>query len=264
MTADRTIYVSDRMAAAYAFSRPPVHLHVARRVAQYLAGACPVETALDLGCGAGVSTAALAPLARRAVGLEPQAPMLKYSSAVAPGAEFAIGYAEALPFADCTFDLVTAAGVLNYVDLDLALAEVARVLSLRGLFVPYDFSAGHRFRDDPRLSDWYAEFQLHFPSPSGYSLDLRALEYSEHGLDLIEYEEVEVEIAMPFGEYVDYILGESGVEHALARGRLEADVRRYCEECLRSVFSSGAPEVIFDAQIGYVGKQPPFGLRSGA
>ncbi len=255
MTADPTIYGSERMAAAYAFSRPPVHRHVALRVASYLGRACPVDAALDIGCGAGASTAALAPVARRRVGIEPYASMLTHARTVAPEAGWCVGRAEALPFVHGAFDLVTAAGALNYVDLESSLSEVARVMSSRGLFVPYDFSAGRRLRDDDRLSDWHREFRRRFPASPGYSLDLRTLEYGRHGLDLACYEEVEIEIAMSLGTYVDYILGESGVERALSAGRSEPEIRRYCEESLRSVLSDSVREVVFDAQIAYVRKR---------
>ena len=99
MTADAKIYTSERMAAAYAFTRPPVHRHIVERMSRYVAQEWPVDAALDIGCGAGASTAALAPLAKRRVGLERYASMLKHSGAIAPGAEFHVGCAEALPFA---------------------------------------------------------------------------------------------------------------------------------------------------------------------
>ena len=255
MTADGTIYSSAHLAAAYAFSRPPVHRHVVARLLQHLSPELRVETALDIGCGAGVSTAALVRVARRVIGLEPYAPMLKYASDVAAGAAFVIGRAEALPFEPAAFDLVTAAGALNYADVELSLSEVARVMSRRGLFVPYDFSAGCRLRDDARLSDWYAQFRKRFPSPSGYSLNLRALGYRTYGLGLLDYEEVSVGIPMSLATYIDYLLGDAGVQDAISDGQLESDIRRSCEDGVNAVFSAGTREVMFETQIAYVRKQ---------
>ena len=66
-----SVYDSERLAAAYAFDRPPIHdkiLRAARLDRQ-------ADRALDIGCGAGLSTAALAPLAeagsRPGTGLRP-------------------------------------------------------------------------------------------------------------------------------------------------------------------------------------------------
>ena len=63
---------------------------------------------------------------------------------------FAAGVAEAIPLGDRSVDLITAAGSLNYVDLDVLLPEAARVLMPDGVLVVYDFSAGRSFRPQPR------------------------------------------------------------------------------------------------------------------
>jgi ubiquinone/menaquinone biosynthesis C-methylase UbiE len=47
--------------------------------------------------------------------------MLTHRRTVAPDAGFVVGQAERLPFATSSFDLVTAAGSLNYTDLPTAL-----------------------------------------------------------------------------------------------------------------------------------------------
>ncbi len=108
-----SVYHSERLAAAYAFDRPSVHGQFVRSAG--LTG--NAGRALDVGCGASLSTAALVPLARRVVGLEPVPAMLAHGRVVVPQARFVIAEAERLPFADASFDLVAAAGSLNYADL---------------------------------------------------------------------------------------------------------------------------------------------------
>jgi SAM-dependent methyltransferase len=81
-----TVYDSPRMAAGYAFDRPPVHQHVVRAIGEHLRLTHRVTRALDIGCGAGLSTAALEPLARFVVGLEPVPTMLIHRRTVAPRA----------------------------------------------------------------------------------------------------------------------------------------------------------------------------------
>ncbi|MGH3210310.1 MAG: class I SAM-dependent methyltransferase, partial [Trebonia sp.] len=90
-----SVYDSERLAAAYARDRPPIHEQILRsaRLGRR------ADRALDVGCGAGLSTAALAPLAGRVIGLEPVPTMLAHRRAVAPDASFVIGQAERLPFA---------------------------------------------------------------------------------------------------------------------------------------------------------------------
>ena len=243
------------MAAAYAFTRPPVHRHVVSRLMPHLARPGPVAAALDIGCGAGMSTAPLASLAVRTVGLEPQREMLAHSARVAPTARFCVGRAEALPFAPGAFELVTSAGALNYADVPLSLAEIARVLSSQGLFAPYDFSAGCRIRDDTRLSEWHREFSARYPSPPGYALELAALDYRAHGLALLSCESFEVDLPLSLDEYVDYLLGEAGVEVALRDGLSEAEMRSRCEDDLRPIFSAGPRTIVFDAELAVARKR---------
>lgn len=98
---------------------------------------------------------ALAPLARQVTGLDPIPAMLAHRRAVAPHARFVIGQAERLPFAAGTFDLITAAGSLNYADLSSALTEIARVLTWDGTFLLYDFSVDQRSASGDEQAGWF-------------------------------------------------------------------------------------------------------------
>ena len=240
------------MARGYAFSRPPVHPQIIRRVREVLGPGAPVARALDIGCGAGLSTAALEPLARSVVGLEPVRAMLAHRHAVAPRASFVAARAEQLPFSSGCFDLVTAAGSLNYVDLRAFLPDVARVLTARGVMVVYDFSAGRRLRDDRRLDAWFGEFERRHPPKPGYELDVRTLPYAEAGLRLASYAEFEVAVPMTRQAYVAYAMSETGVELAVAQGVPEAGIRAWCESSLAGVLGDAPRDVLFDAYVACV------------
>src|SRR5438105_6136227 len=82
---------------------------------------------LDVGCGTGLATAAVAKLGWSAVGIDLSEDMLE--AARGRGLEVAQGSADALPFADESFD--AAVSVWTHIDLDdfsLAIKEIARVL----------------------------------------------------------------------------------------------------------------------------------------
>src|SRR5215831_9523170 len=130
------------MAAGYATFRPAVHVRVMEQVYRQLGRTEPFPVALDIGCGAGVSTKALSGFVRRCIGLEPVESMLKWAPMIAPLAEFAVGTAEAIALRDHSVDLITAAGSLNYADLNLFFVEAARVVTRDGVLVVYDFSPG--------------------------------------------------------------------------------------------------------------------------
>jgi SAM-dependent methyltransferase len=240
------------MAAGYAFSRPPVHPRIIERIVRDRTITGRVARALDVGCGAGLSTAALAPVARVAVGLEPMAGMLAYRRQVAPQARFVVARAEQMPFAAGSFDLVTAAGSLNYVDLDAFLPELARVLAGSGLMVVYDFSAARRLRGSDALERWYEAFELRYPPKAGYAMDVRAIGFERAGLRLDAFEPFEVAVPMTIGQYVRYALSETGVELAVARGVGEAGITSWCESTLAGILDAAPRDILFDAYVAYV------------
>lgn len=243
----KSVYDSERLAACYAFDRPPVHMQILRsaRLTRQ------AGRALDVGCGAGLSTAALAPLARQVIGLEPAAAMLAHRRTVAPHASFVIGQAERLPFAAGSFDLVTAAGSLNYTGLPSALAEIARVLTGDGTFLLYDFSAGRRSVSGTELAGWYASFERRFPPPPGWEpLDVRELPLGRYGLRLLDFTDVETWLPMTFDAYLRYALSEVNVDSAIARGACSGEeARDWCRATLAAVFANGDVTVVIP---GYV------------
>lgn len=249
------LYHSTRLAAGYARSRPPVHARVIEMVSRRFEelGIGRARLALDLGCGTGLSTAALEPLAARAMGLEPALPMLAHHAVVAPRAAFVAARAEELPFRDGAFDLLAAAGSLNYTNLALVLPEAARVLEPDGAFLIYDFSAGRRLVDDPRLDRWFASFERRYPFPPGYEMDVKELGFAEAGLRLVRFEEFHVAVAMTAETYQAYAMSETNVEEAVSSGAVpEAEIAAWCRETLRPIFESGARDVLFDAYVAYI------------
>ncbi len=105
------------------------------------------EQVLDVGCGAGVD----ALLAARQVGLQGRVTGLEFSPAMRERARlnaaavgtgnvsFLLGSAEALPFADASFDVLLSNGVYNLVlRKKLALAEACRVLRPGGRLLVAD------------------------------------------------------------------------------------------------------------------------------
>ena len=133
MTRSESIYDSPRLAAGYAYDRPAIHERIIDAAREHLHITNRLGRALDVGCGAGLSTAALESLAETVIGLEPVHAMLAHSRVIAPHALFVVGRAERLPFSAGAFDLIAAAGALNYVDVDLFLGEAVRVLAPGGV-----------------------------------------------------------------------------------------------------------------------------------
>jgi len=104
-------------------------------------GAGPRTRALDLACGTGDIAFLLAARGASVVGLDVTREMLRLAQRKGRGVTFVGGDMMALPFADASFDLVTAGyGIRNVPDLVPALAEIRRVLRPGGSFLSLDFN----------------------------------------------------------------------------------------------------------------------------
>jgi hypothetical protein len=166
--------------------------------------------------------------------------MLAHRQEVAPHASFVVGRAGRLPFADRSFELVAAAGSLNYADCP-QLSLRWRVLIANGTFLPYDFSTGRRSAHGDKLADWFALFEQRFPkAPDRRPLDVRKLPLAEHGLRLLEHVEVEPRLSMTLDSYLRYMLSEANVNDTITRGLYSTDAAQaWCQETLKLVFAGG-------------------------
>ena len=97
------------------------------------AGVAPGRRVLDVACGPGFMTAAAARRGALATGVDFASTMVELARRLTPGVRFEEGDAEALPFADHSFDAVVIGfGMLHFGDPDRALAEAHRVLASGG------------------------------------------------------------------------------------------------------------------------------------
>lgn len=227
------------MAAGYARWRPPVHPRVIELARPWLGG---VRRALDVGCGAGLSTRALAPVAAEVVGLEPAAGMLAASADLAPGAHFVVAEAEALPFAPASFDLLAAAGSLNWVAPERFYPEALRVLAPHGRLFVYDYSPGRDFADGDALGLWFAEFLRRYPGrPTGARrLDPGLLAAEAAGFHLGPHAEFALPIRLDPDFYLEYLLTGTNVA---AHPREE--VRAWCAQTLAPLWNGQPRDVVF-------------------
>jgi ubiquinone/menaquinone biosynthesis C-methylase UbiE len=235
------------MAEGYAKARPPVHERVIERVKTHFGEGKTFRRALDVGCGAGLSTKALAGLAVNSIGLEPAESMLQWRHSIAPHDQFIAGAAEAIPIRDGAVDLIAAAGSLNYVKLDLFFREAARLLTPNGRILVYDFSPGRRFRDSPALDEWYSTFQSRYPRPPNEArpLDPEILARLDSGFQVAAYEYFEIALTLTPAFYIEYVLTETNVAFAVRNGAPADQIRKWCEESLRPVWNGKDREVFF-------------------
>jgi len=86
---------------------------------------------LDIGCGRG-QTLSLCPDIPLRVGIDNDPQAVSLAMARIPEAHFQVARAEALPFADRTFDVIVSCVSLPYMNIPVALRECARVIRPSG------------------------------------------------------------------------------------------------------------------------------------
>jgi SAM-dependent methyltransferase len=231
------------MAEGYANARPPVHARVIER----LGIRTPINLALDLGCGAGLSTAALAPLARYRLGLDPAEAMVKAARRRVPDASFFAASAEIIPIASQQVDLISAAGSLNYTDLDRFFPEARRILRPKGTLVVYDFSPGCSFANHDSLTDWFSDFSRRYPWPAfnGHQLNPEILSRLDSGFAAGAHEDFVIPLPLTQAAYLNYMMTETNVAEAIANGTPSDEIRAWCAATLAPVFGDQPREVLF-------------------
>jgi len=98
------------------------------------------KSVLDLGCGGGFMSEALAQRGAHVIGVDPSAPAIaiakNHAEATGLSVDYRVGAGESLPVADNSLDIVLCVDVLEHVrDLDAVISEIRRVLKPGGLFL---------------------------------------------------------------------------------------------------------------------------------
>ena len=166
------------------------------------AGLRPGQSALDVGCGPGALTAALAELlgAGNVAAVDPSEPFARACAARVPGAQVEVGAAEALPFADASFDAALSQLVVNFMgDAPVGVAEMRRVTRSGGTVASavWDYADGmtllRRFWDAAAALEPAAERLDEGRSMRYCRPDELERLWREAGLEAVESEELIVE-----------------------------------------------------------------------
>ena len=152
-------------AERYSRGRPDFHANTIRRIRDFLNRQQPLERALDVACGTGLSTRALLAIAADVYGTDLSAEMLGH----APQSDrihYAIAPAEAQPFPDNYFDLVTVSSGVHWFAIDRFLAEARRILKPNAWLVLYENYFVAEMPGSEDFGDWFRNRYLKkFPSP---------------------------------------------------------------------------------------------------
>ena len=225
------------------------------RVKGFLGLVEKVPRALDVGCGAGMSSLALRELAQEVHGTDSSEEML----AAARGKD-KITYhpypAEDLPFPTGFFDLITVSGALPWIDRDRFLTRAGKILSPGGWLIVYDNCILGRVKGRPDFGEWWDRvFEPRFPKPPRNVQPLTRSRVMGHGFDLAGQEEYTHELDFSMDRLIDLLLTESRLADPVNRGlETEGGLRGWLADSLLPFFGPGPQTLIFGGEIVFLAK----------
>jgi SAM-dependent methyltransferase len=205
-------YFEHRLAAErYAAARPYIHPTALSKFVGFTGIEFPIDEALDVGCGTGQSSVALAEMARHVVGIDPSEYMLA-RCLPHPQVDYKRSDAESLPASDGEVDLITVAQAFHWLDQAAFLAEAHRVLKNGGWLVIYNSWFTTKMKEDATFANWFIGEYLHrYPTPPRNNVTITDEHMRARGFSLRGEEEFSCEIRMTAQQFTDYELSTTNV-----------------------------------------------------
>jgi len=247
-------YFSPKSAAErYSKGRPYFHPLIIGRIKKFLSLAEPLSSALDVGCGTGLSTIALKEIAQNVIGVDASAEMI----ALAPrenGIKYFVAPAENLPFGENEFDIITLSQVFHWLDTDKFLVQANRVLRPNGWLVAYDNYFSGQMTENTEFHRWYKEEYLEkYPIPPRAKIMFTSENINPYGFRLLKEEWDKNIVGFSLEGIVDYLVTQSNVIAAVEGGKEKIEeVREWLTESIKPMFGNAKENFLFNTPIWYL------------
>jgi SAM-dependent methyltransferase len=250
-----SFFGTSQVAKGYAKNRPYFHPEVIRKIKNFISIDRKIRKALDVGCGAGLSTLALLEIADKVTGVDSSEAMV--GSAIEHEDIQYFNYpAENLPF-DEEFGLITLAGAINWVDRTKFFAEAKKILPQGGYVVVYDNTILGIMKENDGFKIWYDNVYLKkYPKPPRNESPITGEEAVQYGFEFVRSENYTNEVQFTLESFINYIFTQSNITTALQNGAEDAEcIQKWFVSSLSSFYQSQKRTLLFGGYIWYLRNQ---------
>ncbi len=234
-------FAASDVGVVYDAGRPFHHPRTLARIRERV-GATRIDNALDVACGTGMSTVALAEHAGHVTGVDVSPEMMR-AGRRAPNVSYCFASAETLPLRAKSIDAVTCCSGIHWFDQHRFFGELRRVLRPGGWVGLYDHYF-MRVRACPEFRGWVESVFEQYPlPPRGTQVGAPETEVPD-GFELVVDETFDDDIEMTQDQFVDYQLTVSHCVAAVERGTPRADVREWLATSTTPLFAGEATKTV--------------------
>ena len=168
---------------------------------------------------------------------------------------FYVARAEETNTPDNKYDIVTAAGVINWVDEKKFMSNMFDVMEDGGLLVIYDFGITDKMAGNDAYTIWYRdEYLKRFPKPFRKENKWTQADLPE-GFSMEKQTEYDMEYTFDLESFVDFMLIQSNVNAQIEGGNISAEeAREWMKASLLPIFEQGKKSLIFHGYSWYIRK----------
>lgn len=253
---DKTLFDYKRIADGYAKDRPYLHPQVMEMLKKELQLQKNFNNGLDVGCGTGLSTKALKMICDHVTGLDVSEEMIKIAKAVYSSSEYTFyqSKAEEAKGEFNTYDIITVAGVINWIDEKLFLNRLNDILINNGILLIYDFWISDKMIGISAYNEWWNKQYLKlFPRPTRKENVWKSEDVESYNFKLLNQVNYTRTYDMDKNTFVRFMLTQSNVIAKVEKeGKSLNEVRKWFEQSLIPVFNNKKQTLIFEGYNWYL------------
>ncbi|MCH5257569.1 MAG: class I SAM-dependent methyltransferase [Lachnospiraceae bacterium] len=238
-----------RIAKGYAKDRPWLHKSVIERIKSECNINKPFKNGLDVGCGAGLSTKALKLICDKVTGTDISDEMIQVCKTLynTPEFSFYTAKAEETKIPESPYDIVTAAGVVNWVDKNKFLKNMKSVMVNNGLLIVYDFWISDKMLDNDAYTDWYQNhYLINFPKPPRNEAIWHQKDMPDNFIIEKQFN-FQLNYEYDIDSFIRFMLLQSNVNTQIDAGhKTETEIHSWMKKTLNPIFQDQPRTLLFN------------------